>query len=172
MKQSLLLKGEKRGTIYFYVRDRGFWSRHRTRWMDRKSSGVGGDLRITQAPSEESNIVREIERRAQQIGRTVKGKLGRRNKQGERRHTEPSLKVTVFWNVTPCRLLPYCRGEGDFCHRIKSTGQHTDLKRLADYTASSKTTEATTLAEGCFLECDVVYYIPRSRRNFLPPSSG
>ena len=140
--------------------------------MDRKSSGVGGDLRITQAPSEESNIVREIERRAQQIGRTVKGKLGRRNKQGERRHTEPSLKVTVFWNVTPCRLLPYCRGEGDFCHRIKSTGQHTDLKRLADYTASSKTTEATTLAEGCFLECDVVYYIPRSRRNFLPPSSG
>jgi hypothetical protein len=56
--------------------------------MDRKSSGVGGDLRIKQAPSEESNIVRQTERRAQQIGRTVKGKLGRRNKQGERRHTE------------------------------------------------------------------------------------
>lgn len=80
--------------------------------MDRKSSGVGGDLRITQAPSEESNIVRAIERRAPQIGCTVKGKLGRRNKQGERRHTEPSLKVTVFWNVTPCTLQPYCRGGG------------------------------------------------------------
>lgn len=77
--------------------------------MDRKSSGVGGDLRIKQAPSEESNIVREIERRAQQIGRTAKGKLNRRNKQGERRHTEHSLKVTVFWNVTPCGLILRCR---------------------------------------------------------------
>ena len=34
---------------------------------------------------------------------------------------------------------------------------------------SSKTTDDTTLAEGCFLECDAVYsYIPRYERKFLP----
>jgi hypothetical protein len=55
---------QKGGTIYFYVRDRGFWSSQRTRWMDLKSSGVGGDLRIKRAPPEETNIVRGTQRRA------------------------------------------------------------------------------------------------------------
>jgi len=138
--------------------------------MDRKSSGVGGDLRITQAPSEKSNIVREIERRAQQIGRTVKGKLGRRNKQGERRHTEPLAEGYCLLECDAVSYTILSRRGGDFCHHIQSMGQHTDLKRLPDYKASSKMTEDTNLAEGCFLECHAVYsYIPMSQKNFLPP---
>jgi hypothetical protein len=99
--------------------------------MDRKSSGVGGDLRIKQAPSVGTNIVRGKERRAPAghmhsemkpatiTGRETCGEMRDISHLQAKHTTNHGIggknEEDVFWDVAPCSLVETDRRFGVLC---------------------------------------------------------